>query len=122
MSGRKKRTDRNHCVYVIECLITGERYIGITAAKDRAFKASILERFGKHVSRSKCEPDKKYALYESMRAYGPENFQINLICVVRGKEAAHKLECEEIHTGKYALNTHGVKRNATNQVFSTCDK
>lgn len=113
---RKKRSDRNHCVYVIENLITNERYIGITAADGRAFKASIMERFNKHISRAKCEHEKKYSLYENMREYGIQNFKISLICVIRGKSEAHEYESSLIHTGEYTLNTHGVKN--ANQVYS----
>jgi hypothetical protein len=105
---RKKRSDSNHCIYVITCLITGERYVGITIAQGRAYKQSVKVRFQKHISRAKCE-QKQWNLYTKMRDYGVEQFKVELIEVLRGKKAAHAKEREMIQSGEYTLNTHGGK-------------
>lgn len=107
MNMRKKRTDRNHVIYLLTNTINDKQYIGITVAKGRAFKWSALNRFHKHVSRARIELDKDWPLYRDMRKYeGDESivYEISVLQVVRGKAEVHRIETELINTIKPKLN------------------
>ena len=60
---RKKRSDRNHVLYKITCVDTGDSYVGLTVSQGRAFLKSVKVRWQKHVSRAKRE-NKEWLLYE----------------------------------------------------------
>ena len=101
---RKKRSDRNHIVYEIVNTINGKRYIGITQAIGRAFNYSVLRRFQKHMSRAKQE-NKDWALYNDMRKYGPDVYDVYVFDIVRGKQEAHDIEREQLKLNNYKLNS-----------------
>ncbi len=52
---RKKRNDRNHVIYEIVNSVTGESYLGVTAAIGRRFHYSAKLRLQKHFSRARRE-------------------------------------------------------------------
>ena len=62
MLKRKLRSDRNHVLYRVECIDTGDSYIGVTGAQGHAFLRSVKLRWQKHVSRAKCE-NKNWSFY-----------------------------------------------------------
>lgn len=101
---RKRRNDRNHILYEIVNSITGESYLGITAAIGRRYNYSALLRFQKHCSRAKCE-DKGWRLYTNMREYGTDVYDVYVLDVVRGKAAAHQLEVKLLKEFEYELNS-----------------
>lgn len=103
MVKRKRRTDRNHIVYRIS--VNDDAYIGITVVSYGGNKArSLKRRWQKHVQRALAE-DHDWKLSKAIRKHGPEAFTVELLTVVRGKEAAHNVERELIRTLKPKLNT-----------------
>jgi len=110
---RKKRSDRNHAIYMITCLVTGERYIGITVIRGRAFQGSVKTRWEGHIYHALVE-GRDYPLQKAIRQYGPDSFRYELMNVVRGKQAAHNLELELIRSLAPELNVEGTsKKNRT---------
>lgn len=101
---RKKRIDRNHIVYEIVNTVNGKRYIGVTQAIGRAFNYSAVRRFQKHISRAKKE-NKDWALYNDMRKYGADVYDVYVFDIVRGKAEAHSIEREQLKIGNYKLNS-----------------
>lgn len=106
---RKKRSDRNHAVYQITCLPTGERYIGLTVIRGRAFQGSVRIRWEGHVYHALVE-NRDYPLQRAIRQYGPSAFRHELIKVIRGKQEAHDFEISLIHELKPELNVEGTDR------------
>jgi len=102
---RKRRSDRNHVIYVITHTETGMEYIGLTAL---SYKGSIYKtlrrRMQKHLQRAMTE-DKNWALSDALRKYGPEQFTFSYLDVVRGKREAHVVETQLIKEYNPVLNT-----------------
>lgn len=101
---RKRRSDRNHIIYIIENRQTSEIYIGITAVAGRAFLGSLQYRWKKHVSRSKNETF-DWNLYRSIRHWGIDQFSIRILETIRGKAQAHTREVELIRQLRPQLNS-----------------
>ena len=101
---RKKRTDRNHIVYSI--FIDGAVYIGVTAKTEATVNKSLWSRLSKHWYRRNDPAREHWALYTAMRGLTDRSEAvIRVEHVVRGKEAAHKLERELIRQFRPVLNT-----------------
>jgi hypothetical protein len=100
---RKKRSDRNHVIYKITCIPTGECYIGLTVVRGRAFLGSIKTRWQGHVYHAIIE-NRQNPLQKRIRQYGEESFQQELIKIIRGKKQAHNLERELIKINYPELN------------------
>jgi len=102
---RKRRSDRNHVVYMIKNTVTDQLYIGITVLSYRGNAQRTLDRrVQKHVQRAFAE-NKNWALCESFRKYEPENHEYWVHDVVRGKAAAHNMEVGLIDALNPQLNT-----------------
>lgn len=99
---RKHRSDRNHIIY--ELSVGRISYLGTTFIENGNAKKSLARRFRKHVNRAFGE-NKSWKLCEAIRSYGPENFELKILHIIRGKTAAHKLERELIKQKKPKLNT-----------------
>lgn len=106
---RKKRSDRNHAIYMITCLPTGERYVGLTVVRGRAFQNSVRLRWEGHVYHATVE-NRNYPLQRAIREHGPESFHHELITVIRGKQPAHDYEIQLIHEIKPELNVEGTNK------------
>ena len=101
---RKKRNDRNHVVYEIVNTENGKSYIGVTAAIGRRFNYSAKLRLQKHFSRARKE-NKNWSLYNDMREYGQEVYDLFILKIIRGKAAAHQYETEQLQKFHYELNS-----------------
>lgn len=102
---RKRRTDRNHVIYMIKNTITQELYVGITVLSFRGnVQRTVDRRIQKHVQRAFAE-NKTWALCESFRTYEPENHEYWVHDVVRGKALAHQTEVSLIDEFRPQLNT-----------------
>ena len=99
---RKARNDRNHAIYVLTCVTTGEQYVGITVTAGGVAKA-LKVRVQKHVRRALTE-GRNWTLCAAIREHGPENFTYGLLEVVRGKLNAHRKEQEIVNAHAPALN------------------
>lgn len=105
MTNRKKRTDRNHVIYVITNTTTSEEYIGLTAVSFKGnVRKTLHRRMQKHLQRAMTE-NKNWGLSNALREYGPEVFTYSMLEVVRGKKPAHARETELIKLHDPALNT-----------------
>jgi hypothetical protein len=101
---RKKRTDRNHIVYSIT--VGEERYIGVTAKTESTVPKSLWSRLSKHWYRRNDPARLHWALYSALRSLTDRaEAVIKVEHIVRGKEAAHKLERELIRQYRPVLNT-----------------
>jgi hypothetical protein len=101
---RKKRTDRNHIVYSIT--VGEERYIGVTAKTESTVPKSLWSRLSKHWYRRNDPARLHWALYSALRSLTDRREAvIKVEHIVRGKEAAHKLERELIRQYRPVLNT-----------------
>lgn len=104
---RKRRSDRNHIIYLITNTVNGKEYIGVTVATGRAFLKSARVRLQKHFSRARVE-SKEWALYRDMNRYIDELecvYEVSVLDVVRGKSEAHLKEMELVRKFKPQLNT-----------------
>ena len=101
---RKKRSDRNHVIYQVTCVDTGDSYIGLTVAKGQAFLRSVKVRWQKHVSRAMRE-DKSWAFCEALRGNVDAEWRYEVLEVVRGRKPAHQRERELIYYYEPNLNT-----------------
>jgi hypothetical protein len=99
---RKPRSDRKHLIYSLA--INGREYIGVTFVDKGRINASLTRRWQKHVRRALTE-GKDWKLCVAIRKYGPDNFNVSVLEVVRGKTAAHLRERELIKERKPKLNT-----------------
>jgi hypothetical protein len=104
---RKRRSDRNHIIYVITNTKTNEQYIGITGV-NTTVKQSLYVRIRKHVQRAYSE-NKPWSLYENIRKHGTESFVYGVVEIVRGKTLAHQREIELIKQFCPKLNTFKQK-------------
>lgn len=101
---RKRRTDRNHIVYLLTCDVTGDTYIGITVCRGRAIKKSLETRWKGHIYHA-CVENRNLKLAATIRHNGPEAFSKQVLEVVRGKAAAHARETILIRKHRPTLNT-----------------
>ncbi len=110
---RKRRSDRYHLVYQITAP-NGARYIGVTFVRgdSRSMKArrrSAETRFKAHC-RNALEYGHETILSKTIREFGPEAMELEVLTVVRGKQAVHNKERELISDIAPELNMEGMGR------------
>lgn len=101
---RKPRSDRMHVIYRLTCVATGEAYVGLTVCAGNTPKKAVEGRWKRHVTRALTQ-GKDWALCSAIRAYGPDNFVVEVLEKVRGKAQAHKREREVTKAIGATLNT-----------------
>jgi len=105
---RKRRNDRNHVIYELTAP-NGERYLGVTFARRRAWKRSAKIRWEAHV-RNALDYNRQNLLSIAIREHGAENFTRQVLEIVRGKQNAHDRERELIAAIQPELNMEGMGR------------
>jgi hypothetical protein len=114
---RKRRTDRNHIVYMITCNATGDNYIGVTRALGRAYQHSIVERLRKHCRDAILE-GRKELIHDCIRSQisnpndWKDKFKTEILYILRGKESGHQKEIELIKERRPSLNIEGTERKS----------
>jgi hypothetical protein len=101
---RKLRSDRNHVLYRVENIDTGDFYIGVTVAQNQAYLRSVKVRWQKHVSRAFRE-DKDWTLCVAIRTSWTRAWKFEVLEVVRGRKPAHQRERQYIAEYQPTLNT-----------------
>lgn len=88
-------------VYKITNKINNKYYIGMT-------KQALAKRFSQHKTASKKESTKSY-LYNAMKKYGVENFEIEQLFIFENKEdcCAKEIECISQNSNGYNLAEGG---------------
>lgn len=104
MITRKKRSDRNHVLYQVTCVDTGDQYVGLTVATGRAFLRAVKVRWQKHVSRAMRE-NRGWRMCEFLRENVDAEYRYQVLEVVRGRKAAHQRERAIISALAPSLNT-----------------
>ena len=105
---RKKRADRNHLIYKITCIVTGDHYIGVTVMKGPAKVRTLNQRWKAHQYKALTLKE-QWTLPKAIRKYGVDNFELEIVDIIRGKAEAFAYEAEIINTTHPKLNTK--KRN-----------
>jgi len=101
---KKRRSDRNHVIYQVTCLDTGDTYIGLTVAQGQAYLRSVKVRWQKHVSRAKKE-SKNWNLCTAIRNMIECQWKYEVLEIVRGRKPAYQRERELISIYEPTLNT-----------------
>ena len=110
---RKRRNDRYHLIYQLTAP-NGARYIGVTFVRgdSRSLKArrrSAATRFAAHC-RNALDYGHDTFISNSIRENGKDAFLVEVLEVVRGKQAVHDRERELIATIRPELNMEGMAR------------
>ncbi len=108
---RKRRSDRNHVIYLLTCVPTGQRYVGVTVARGKAYKRSAKIRWEAHV-RNATRYGLETLICQAIRDHGTEAFTRVVVEVVRGKQPAHDRERSLIDQMQPELNMEGMGRKA----------
>ena len=101
---RKKRSDRNHIIYLLTNIQTNERYLGITVVEKVKPEVALVIRWQRHIHRAFTD-NKNWTLCKSIREHGPLAWDKEIIEVIRGKAEAHKRERELIRELEPELNS-----------------
>jgi len=102
---RRVRNDRNHILYLLENVETGDTYVGVSAVIGQAIKRTLDVRFRRHLSRARTE-GKRWTLHRALCKYpDPAFWQKTVLEVVRGRKPAHQRERQLIAECAPTLNT-----------------
>ena len=110
---RKKRNDRNHIIYQLTSP-DGERYIGVTYVRGRAYKKSAKIRFEAHC-RNAFQYGHETLLSKALRKHGEQTFVREVLEIIRGKQNAHDRERDLIADIQPALNMEGLGRKVNSR-------
>lgn len=115
------RSNRNVVIYQLTLKQSGQRYIGKTVANKRAFKQSMKDRFKGHVDAAL--KGRSCTMAEAIRRFGEESFSLELLEVVRGREAAKEREKQFIKNldPSWDLNDCGLRKKGERLDVGTFD-
>jgi hypothetical protein len=98
---RKVRSDRNHVIYMMTCVKTGQEYIGVTVVRKGNVDKSIQIRMTQHLHRAWIEEsDRVFAT--ALRKHSA--WTVDTMMVVRGRAEAFAMESAIINSYKPTLN------------------
>lgn len=100
---RRLRSDRNYVIYVITNLVSLQYYIGLAVTIKNNCERGMADRWKLHL-KDAIERNRTHTMSQNIRAYGAENFKMEVIEVVRGKAQAHKVESIYINCLRPELN------------------
>ena len=110
---KKTRKDSKQLIYEIYNTVNKKSYLGVTSISQfyhtKSINYAALRRFQKHYSRAMRE-GLDWALYNDMRKYGKEVYDVYIYDVVKGKAEAHRIETELLRTKKFKLNSTKIKK------------
>lgn len=101
---RKKRSDRNHVIYLITNASTGDTYVGLTVAQGQAYLRSVKVRWQKHVSAA-LNDGKEWAFSKALRENTTAMWNYKVLEIIRGRKNAHQRERQLIKELSPNLNT-----------------
>ena len=101
---RKKRSDRNHLIYMLTCEPTDERYIGVTVMNSTSKAKVLKQRWKGHLYKALVLQE-SWVLPRTIREYGVDSFTAEVLKIVRGKKAAFAAESAFIKDLGTELNT-----------------
>jgi len=104
MTKRKKRSDRNHIIYMLTCEPTDERYIGVTVMSSTSKAKTLKQRWQGHVYKALVTQE-DWVLPATIREYGADSFTMSILDIVRGKKSAFAAEAALINEVQAELNT-----------------
>lgn len=115
------RSNRNVVIYQFTLKQSGQRYIGKTVAIKRAFKQTMKKRFKGHVDAAL--KGRSCTMAEAIRRFGEESFSLEVLEVVRGREAATQREKQLIKTldPSWDLNDCGLRKKGERLDVGTFD-
>jgi hypothetical protein len=101
---RKKRSDRNHAIYRLINILTGDIYVGMTVCSGMTPKKAVEGRFQRHVTRALTQ-NKDWTLCKAIREHGAASFKVEVVKTIRGKAQAHIEERQITKEQGATLNT-----------------
>ena len=106
---RRPRADRSQVVYRLTHPASGGTYIGLTALIGRSPDASVRKRWLQHLWHARVA-GRQGPLADLVRSHGDDPWLVQVVGVVKGKAAAHRMELDLIKAETPSLNTEGTGR------------
>ena len=101
MKRKTARKDSNYVIYV--ATHNGQSYIGLTRKGSTTANKAVKERWRKHISRAKHE-DRQWVLYKYIKAGNWEQWEHQVLDVIRGRAEAYAYERELVKLMQPELN------------------
>lgn len=106
---RRPRADRSQVVYRLTHPASGGTYIGLTALIGRSPDASVRKRWTQHLWHARVA-GRQGPLADLIRSHGDDPWLVQVVGVVKGKAAAHRMELDLIKAETPSLNTEETSR------------
>jgi len=106
---RRTRSDRSHVVYRLTHPPSGGTYVGLTALLAGSAGRSVRKRWLQHLWHARVG-GRQGPLADLIRSHGDDPWLVQVVGVVRGKAAAHRMELDLVRAERPSLNTEGTGR------------